>query len=310
MPRTPVHAVLTGIAAVIALVAAAVTPAPRTARAQENAATVPVAPRDTRLIKLDAPPEGDPLLDRAQIVHADDARAIRDVAERTRAELKIPLIVVTIESMAEYAPSLATERIETFSTLLFNSWRLGDERMSTAILFLVSVRDRQARIELGEAFRGGENSTAREILDTRVIPEFKAGQFSLGVRLGVEALAAMARKEVDAVSYTPRALEERTSSFSSGGGFGKLIWIAFIAIVVVTVISLARRGTSGWGWLGWGALFAGIGGLIYASRRRRPMFGGFGGGGGGSSTGSSFGRSSGRTFGGGFSLGGGASGRW
>ena len=64
----------------------------------------------------------------------------------------IPIIIVTIESMAKHGG--AGMRIETFATLLFNQWqighaKLGDQDWNTGILLLVSKGDRKARIELG-----------------------------------------------------------------------------------------------------------------------------------------------------------------
>jgi uncharacterized protein len=69
-----------------------------------------------------------------------------------------------------------------------------------------------------------------------------------------------------------------------------------VGLLVFTVVSLIRRGASGWAWLLWGALFAVIGYFLYQALTSRS-----GGGGGGWSGGS---------VGGGFSGGGGASGSW
>jgi uncharacterized protein len=67
-----------------------------------------------------------------------------------------------------------------------------------------------------------------------------------------------------------------------------------IGLVIFTIFSLIRRGSSGWAWLFWGVVFAIVGAILYQMITSRGRGGGFGGG----------------SFGGGFSGGGGASGSW
>ena len=84
---------------------------------------------------------------------------------------------------------------------------------------------------------------------------------------------------------------------------GNLVAIAFahglaIGLMVFTIVSLIRRGASGWAWLFWGAIFSLIGYLLYSFLRSSMSSGGGGGG------------FSGGSFGGGYSGGGGATGSW
>jgi uncharacterized protein len=72
--------------------------------------------------------------------------------------------------------------------------------------------------------------------------------------------------------------------------------IGAIGLAIFTFVSLVRRGASGWAWLFWGVVFAGIGALLYHLATNR-------GGSSGGYSGGSFG-------GGGFSGGGGATGSW
>ena len=70
--------------------------------------------------------------------------------------------------------------------------------------------------------------------------------------------------------------------------------VGFICLAIFTVMSLIRRGASGWAWLFWGVAFAFIGYMLYQMMTSRGGSGGFSGG----------------SFGGGFSGGGGATGSW
>ncbi len=71
--------------------------------------------------------------------------------------------------------------------------------------------------------------------------------------------------------------------------------VGFIGLAIFTVVSMIRRGASGWAWLMWAGVFSLVGFLLYQMLTSR------GGGSGGFSGGS---------FGGGFSGGGGATGSW
>ena len=93
------------------------------------------------------------------------------------------------------------------------------------------------------------------------------------------ALAAMARE---------LSIPKRPTSWST-----ILIWIVFFGLAIFTVVSLSRRGSSGWAWVMWALIFGFVGTMLYMAMRSRGS-GGFGGG----------------SFGGGFSGGGGASGSW
>ncbi|MDB5338136.1 MAG: hypothetical protein JWN70_3755 [Planctomycetaceae bacterium] len=236
-------------------------------------------------IPIERPGDREFILDKANLISAADQQKIRQLADKLLRDKAAPIIVVTIESMANYGG--AELRIETFARLLFDQWQIGpakvgDTTWNYGMLLLVSRGDRKARIELGAGWRHDKDDQAQHIMDDLIIPQFKAGDYSAGIVAGVEGLDKLARdlqlptKPVPASSY----------------------WIgaALIGLSIFTVVSLIRRGNSGWAWLFWGAVFAVIGAILYqmATSRSHGSRGGYSGG----------------SFGGGFSGGGGATGSW
>jgi uncharacterized protein len=179
----------------------------------------------------------------------------------------------------------ANMRIETFANLLFDQWGIGYEKVNnqtwnTGILLLMSESDRKARIQLGAGWAHEKNELCQQIMDEQIIPRFKQGDFSAGIVAGVEALDAMARdKELPAPPIDWKKVA---------------IVVVFIALAIFTIVSLIRRGSSGWAWLLWGVVFSVVGYMLYSMLTNRGGGGGFGGG----------------SFGGGFSGGGGATGSW
>ena len=244
----------------------------------------PLAERPAGAIQLEPPGERQFVLDRAELLNEAQERQIRELAAKLLSEKATPIVVVTINSMAEHGGD--GMRIETFAHLLFDQWAIGHAKVNgelwnTGILFLVSKNDRKARIELGAGWKRDHDAQALLIMDQQIIPRFRQGQYAKGIIAGVEGLDRMARG-----LQLPRPPTPWWQPWVTAGVIG---------LAIFTIISLIRRGASGWAWLFWGALFSVIGYLLYTMANNRSS------GGGGFSGGS---------FGGGYSGGGGASGSW
>ncbi len=212
--------------------------------------------------------------DSANLIDSSDDEEIRFIADALRTEKAVPIIVVTISSLSDYN---AYNGIESYARELFDRWGIGLEEWNYGILLLVSVQDRKARIELGGDWGYSKNGDTDVIMDTLIIPAFKRGDFSGGIAAGVRGLDAMARDL--AIPSPPKP----------SWYYPLIIGLAFL--VVFTAVSLYRRGSSGWAWLFWAAVFMILFFLIkIAASSSSSGYGGgsFGGGssGGGGSTGS------------------------
>lgn len=235
------------------------------------------------VLNVPQPGERDFILDQADLITPEHETKIRELCDKLLTDKATPIIVVTIESMDKYGG--AGMSIEQFAYTLFNQWGVGHLKLNgqdwnTGMLLLVSKLDRKARIEFGAGLGHDYDMQALEIMDNLIIPNFKEGKFSEGILNGVEGLDAIARGLEVPQRPTP-------------------IWVYLLILVgiglmIFTVVSLIRRGSSGWAWLFWAAVFAVVGFLIMQALTNRGGGSGFGGG----------------SFGGGFSGGGGASGSW
>ncbi|MBL4885535.1 MAG: TPM domain-containing protein [Planctomycetaceae bacterium] len=235
-------------------------------------------------IKLDPPGDREFVRDLAEMITPEDEEKIKQLCDSLLTDKATPIIVVTIDSMAQYGAGHGM-RIETFATLLFDQWQIGHAKLgkqdwNTGILLLVSKGDRKARIELGAGWGREEDALCNQIMEDYIISNFKQGQFSEGIVAGVEALDKMGRKlELPTV---PRPW------------WHYALIVGSIGLAIFTFVSMIRRGASGWAWLFWGATLALVGTILYHALRSQGGGSGFGGG----------------SFGGGFSGGGGATGSW
>lgn len=236
-------------------------------------------------LSIERPGDREFVRDLANLIEPQDEIRIKELCNQLLTDKATPIIVITIESMAAHGGG--SLRIETFATLLFDQWgigqaTLGDQAWNTGILLLVSRDDRKARIELGGGWGRSEDALCQRIMDEQIITRFKQGQFSAGIVAGVESLDKMARKLE--LPSKPRPW------------WHYALTVGFIGLTAFTSVSLIRRGASGWAWIFWGIVFSIVGTILY-----NIMTNAGNGGGGGFSGGS---------FGGGSSGGGGASGSW
>jgi uncharacterized protein len=230
----------------------------------------------------------------------DDAHVLSDVQKATLADkLKAledktsrQLVVVTL-------PSLQGDDIEDFGYRLGRAWGIGQKGENNGTLFIVAPSEHKVRIEVGYGLEGIlTDALTSVILQTQVLPRFKAGDIPGGIEAGADALiqqmsadpseaeqkAAAAKAQLDAADQAGEGDHGRRASPIS---------VIFTVLFVLFVIGgmFGRRG--------------GVGGLW-------PLLflGGFGGrdddwrGGGGSGGGGGF------SGGGGGFGGGGSSGSW
>ena len=105
--------------------------------------------------------------------------------------------------------SLDGVSIEEAAVKLFELWGIGKKSKDNGLLFLWSTGDRRVRVEVGYGLEGVlPDGKTGAILDTYVIPKFKAGEFDEGVLAGVGALLSAARNEpVDLASAGSESYE-------------------------------------------------------------------------------------------------------
>jgi uncharacterized protein len=220
-----------------------------------------------------------------------------DVAARLDQKLKAFDDQTSSQIVVAVFPELPSPSMEDFTVRTAQAWRVGRSKLSNGAVLFVFIKDRQMRIETGYGLEGAlPDATARRIIDERITPAFRSGNYGAGLEAGVDAMMAATRGEYTA---SPAPVAPR----GQRGGFGSsfFLWL-FILFIVIAMSRRGRRGrTYGRrGYYGGGPWWWGGGGFG----------GGFGGGGFGGGGGFSGGGGGGFSGGGGSFGGGGASGSW
>lgn len=250
--------------------------------------------------------------DLAAMLPRDAETAIGRLQKEAFESHQTPIVVVTIESMAEYGG--AGYSIERFAAEWFNHWQIGTrgeagELINQGILLLVSKGDREARIELGADWGRKWDKHCARIMDGRIVARFKRGDFAEGIVAGVEALKEMAALGPEADppgalgDFMSESMKEKPLATSPLPKWGiGLMLLAGVAMIVMSFFLPQHRKwllIGGFGLIGAALLFWIIAAIVAIFMRSKY---------GGSSSGGGF---SGGGFGsGGFSGGGGASGSW
>jgi uncharacterized protein len=229
-------------------------------------------------------PDSGYVTDVAQLLTDKEEERIERWLWQVESKTKVEILVVMIDSISDY-PATPNQSIEAFTTALFNRRRYGIGNLSKndGVLFLVSRKDRKARIELGAHYGRSRDSDAERIMQKTIVPQFKKGDFAAGITEGVK----------DIMLEFARVRVERN-------------WPLIIVLVAIPVVgfiafSLFRSGKRGWGWACVGLLVALVMALLWIivnALKHLPKgassswgsggLGGFGGGssGGGGATGS------------------------
>jgi uncharacterized protein len=199
-----------------------------------------------------------------------------------------------IQFVVATVPSLQGGDVESFANALFRAWKLGEAKANNGVLLLVAPNERKVRIEVGYGLEGTlTDAVSSVIIQSTVIPRFKAGDFAGGIERGADAV--IGALTTDEAEWQARARQRPAAQAPEDNLVPLLVFLLFVFVIIVMVRN--ARGSGGtWVRRGGQTVFI-------------PGPGSFGGGGswGG---GGSFGGGGGFSGGGGSSGGGGASGGW
>jgi len=217
-------------------------------------------------------------------------------------------------------PTTKPEEIEQYSIRVAEAWKIGRKGVDDGLILVVAKNDRRLRIEVGYGLEGViPDSAARRVIDERITPRFREGDFYGGVRDGVDQLIKLAEGEK---LPAPQA--------AGGGGdasAGMMTYFIPMIIAVMVIGGILRMvfgrlvgalatggvlGAVGWVLLGFwfGIVWALLGSLVAFVNTGTGRGGRWSSGGGSWGGGSSGGSSSSWGGGGGSFGGGGSSGSW
>lgn len=239
------------------------------------------------------PLSGEPVVDAAKLLDPAQTAALNAKLKGIEQATGHQVAVLTV-------PDLQGYDIADYGYQLGRAWGIGKQGTNDGVVLIVAPKERRTRIEVGYGLEPVlTDAYSSVIVNSVMIPQFKAGNYPAGIDAGVDAIAQQIKLPPDQARARVAAVEAQQQKQRNSGIPGSLIFWAFIFLFFILPLLGRRSGrrhrSSGLGSvLLWSALNAAAN-----SRSSGSGWGGggWGGGGGFSGGGGSFG-------------GGGASGGW
>lgn len=152
--------------------------------------------------------------DFAGVISDADEAEITDLFKTLESETAIDAVAVAINSVGDYAPGVP---LEEYAKGLFNHWQLGDVGIDDGVLLVVAVRDRQARVTIGDGFADSYVAEAQAVIDS-MLASFRAGDYSGGIKTGSREIASRFRS----LDGTAAGESSDSSGGPSGGGIADI----------------------------------------------------------------------------------------
>jgi uncharacterized protein len=93
-------------------------------------------------------------------------------------------------------PTTKPEEIEQYSIRVAEAWKIGRKGVDDGLILVVAKNDRRLRIEVGYGLEGViPDAVAKRVIDERITPRFRDGDFYGGIRDGVDQLIKLAEGE-------------------------------------------------------------------------------------------------------------------
>ena len=208
--------------------------------------------------------------------------------------------------VATFSDVPADYQMEDFTQRTAEAWGVGQKKNDNGVVLFLFPGSHKIRIEVGYGLEGAiPDAIAKRIIQSEIVPAFRAGDFDGGVTRGVAAILAAAKGEYQG---TGRTNADNNTSIAEPVGMPVFIFLIIVIFLVVwiAIVSTVARNS--------GVVFGPTGHRSSCSSDSfSGGFGGSGSGGGGfdGSGGGGFSGGGGGFSGGGGSFGGGgASGGW
>ena len=203
-------------------------------------------------------------------------KALEDTTDRQ-------LVVTTIPSLEGYP-------IDDYGYRLGRTWGIGQKETDNGAVLIVAPNDRKVRVEVGYGLEPIlTDAWSSVLINTVIVPQFKAGNYPGGIAAGADALIAQLQLPPEEAAKRAQQAAKKSPSRQSGVSMGDIIfWLVIFFFFILPMLrsmfggKRGRRhgsgpviiwgggsdwgGGSGGGWGGGGGGFSGGGG-------------GFGGGG-------------------------------
>lgn len=142
------------------------------------------------------------VVDGAGLLSDSDKAAVAADLKALEEKSSDQLVVVTVPSLQGYA-------IEDFGYRLGRHWGIGTAKLNNGVLLIVAPKERKVRIEVGTGLEGTlTDALSKVIIENAILPRFREGDFSGGIKSGVRDIALVLTGDAAEVEARAKARQD------------------------------------------------------------------------------------------------------
>lgn len=165
------------------------------------------------------------IVDNANLLNAADRAVIETELKAIEDKSTDQVVVVTLPDLGGYA-------IDDYGYQLGRKWGIGQKGKDNGVLLIIAPNDRKVRIETGRGLEAHlTDAMSRIIIENAILPKFRRGDFSGGIRDGVRDIKATIEGDAEAVKERARGRVGEHQETDYTALIMMAIWIAIILYV-------------------------------------------------------------------------------
>ncbi|MFW3341020.1 TPM domain-containing protein [Aliarcobacter butzleri] len=160
------------------------------------------------------------VIDEANLLSPEVKKDINNILKNEENKSSNQIVVVILNSLNGYS-------IEEFSYQLGRFWGIGQKDKNNGVLLVVSMKEREIRIEVGYGLEGAlTDKISHEIINYTIKPNFKATQYELGILKAVNEIIKATQGE-----YVAKPKNTDFNSF-----FNITVPLGFFTLIFVSML--------------------------------------------------------------------------
>ncbi|MGQ0457342.1 MAG: TPM domain-containing protein [Hyphomicrobium sp.] len=173
------------------------------------------------------------IVDNANLLTVDDRAAIEAELASLEQASTDQIAVATVRSLEGYP-------IEDYGIGLARKWGIGQKDKDNGVVLLVAPNERKVRIEVGRRLEPLMTDTmSKLIIENAILPKFRRGDFSGGVRDGVRDIKAVLLGDAEEVKQ--RAKGARSPENDPTVWIHLIVFLAIIAFIIYVNMQAQRE---------------------------------------------------------------------
>ncbi len=185
------------------------------------------------------PPLSGRIVDNAQLLTPADKAAIESDLKALEDKSSDQIVVYTTKSLQGYP-------IEDYGYQLGRAWGIGQKGTNNGVILIVAPNERKVRIEVGRGLEPQMTDLlSKLIIQNTILPRFKRGEFSAGVKAGVQDIRDVLLGDAEAVKERAAARPEKRNASDNEELITLVIVVAIFLFVLWVQSQQAGRPLSG-----------------------------------------------------------------